>query len=70
MKVKRMLVLFCLFVSVTVFFEYMGYEFDVTNKRIIVKMGLIATKAREIFLNRAESRYSNQLQAGCWGTAR
>lgn len=44
-----------LFIAVLMFMEYAGSEFGVTDKRIIVKTGLIATRTREIFLNRIES---------------
>lgn len=44
-----------LLMALYTFSEYMGSEFGVTNKRIIVKTGLIATRAREIFINRIES---------------
>ena len=53
-----------LFIAVFMFFDYAGSEFGVTNKRIIVKTGLIATHAREIFLNRIESIQLQQSIAG------
>jgi uncharacterized membrane protein YdbT with pleckstrin-like domain len=38
-----------------IFGEYFSTEFGVTNKRIIVKVGMIGRTARELFLNRIES---------------
>jgi uncharacterized membrane protein YdbT with pleckstrin-like domain len=53
-----------LLVALYMFGEYIGSEFGVTNKRIIVKIGLIATTAREIFINRIESIQLQQSIAG------
>lgn len=44
-----------LFIALSTFLEYMGSEFGVTNKRIIVKVGIVSRIAREIFINRVES---------------
>jgi uncharacterized membrane protein YdbT with pleckstrin-like domain len=44
-----------LFIALSTFSEYMGSEFGVTNKRIIVKVGIVSRTAREIFINRVES---------------
>ncbi len=53
-----------LLIAFFMFSEYIGSEFGVTNKRIIVKTGLIATQAREIFINRIESIQLQQSIAG------
>ena len=53
-----------LLVALYMFSEYIGSEFGVTDKRIIVKTGLIATTSREIFLNRIESIQLQQSIAG------
>lgn len=56
--------LFCAYYALLAFLTYISSEYSVTNKRVLMKTGLIARSSLEVILQRIESIHVEQSMTG------